>query len=120
MPNGPPILPWLMPQLRAPSTCLSARVMHSVTPCCLTRYSDPVIALTFNRATTHLLCPTAMGAKYARARAWGTPVVDMRWLLHIARTDAPPSPGMFLVPDSQDAEMSDVINRMRGVSRSST
>lgn len=69
-------------------------------------------APTFNRATTHLLCPTATGAKYARARAWGTPVVDMRWLSHIARTGAPPPPGMFLVAD---AEMSDIINRTRGI-----
>lgn len=77
-------------------------------------------APTFNRSTTHLLCPTATGAKYARARAWGTPVVDMRWLSHIARTGKPPSPDMFLVPDSRDAEMSDIMNRTRGVSRSST
>ncbi len=77
-------------------------------------------APTFNRAATHLLCPTATGAKYARARAWGTPVVEMRWLSHIVRTGALPPPGMFLVPDShvQDAETLDFTNRMRGVPHS--
>lgn len=67
-------------------------------------------APTFNRATTHLLCPSAVGAKYDKARVWGTPVVDMRWLSHIAKNGALPPHGMFLVPDSHapDAEMSDV------------
>ncbi|KAI0256238.1 hypothetical protein BJV78DRAFT_448279 [Lactifluus subvellereus] len=57
-------------------------------------------APTFSRSTTHLLCPAATGAKYARARVWGTPVVDIRWLLHIARTGALPPPGVSRVPDS--------------------
>src|SRR6266852_5761367 len=67
-------------------------------------------APTFNRATTHLLCPSAVGAKYDKARMWGTPVVDMRWLSHIAKNGALPPHGMFLVPDSHapDAETSDV------------
>ncbi|KAI0000489.1 hypothetical protein BJV77DRAFT_391179 [Russula vinacea] len=47
-------------------------------------------APTFNRATTHLLCPSAAGAKYAKARMWGTPVVDMSWLSFIAKTGALP------------------------------
>ena len=74
-------------------------------------------APTFNRATTHLLCPSAAGAKYARARVWGTPVVDMSWLSHITKTGALPPPGMFLVTGSHgwDTETSDVINRTRGV-----
>ncbi|KAI9442471.1 hypothetical protein H4582DRAFT_1284064 [Lactarius indigo] len=60
----------------------------------------------FSRSTTHLLCPGATGAKYARARTWGTPVVDIHWLSHIARTGALPQPEMFLVPFSclQDAD----------------
>jgi DNA replication regulator DPB11 len=64
----------------------------------------------FNRATTHLLCPSAVGAKYDKARVWGTPVVNMHWLSHIAKNGALPPHGMFLVPDSHapDAEMSDV------------
>ncbi|KAF8271324.1 hypothetical protein EI94DRAFT_1720928 [Lactarius quietus] len=53
------------------------------------------------RSTTHLLCPCATGAKYTRARAWGTPVVDVQWLSHIARTGALPSPEMFLVSSSR-------------------
>lgn len=55
----------------------------------------------FSRSTTHLLCPGATGAKYTRAQAWGTPVVDMQWLSHIARTGAMPSPEMFLVSNSR-------------------
>jgi DNA replication regulator DPB11 len=67
-------------------------------------------APTFNRATTHLLCPSAVGAKYDKAQVWGTPVVDMRWLSHIAKNGALPPHGMFLVPDSHapDAETSAV------------
>jgi DNA replication regulator DPB11 len=67
-------------------------------------------APTFNRATTHLLCPSAVGAKYDKARVWGTPVVDMRWLSHVAKNGALPPHEMFLVPDSHapDAETSDV------------
>jgi len=67
-------------------------------------------APTFNRAATHLLCPSAVGAKYDKARVWGTPVVDMRWLSHIAKNGALPPHGMFLVSDSHapDAETSDV------------
>lgn len=55
----------------------------------------------FSRSTTHLLCPGATGAKYTRALAWGTPVVDMHWLSHIARTGAVPPPETFLVPNSR-------------------
>ena len=67
-------------------------------------------APTFNRATTHLLCPSAVGAKYDKAQVWGTPVVDMRWLSHIAMNGALPPHGMFLVPDSHApyVETSDV------------
>lgn len=57
-------------------------------------------APTFNRATTHLLCPSATGEKYAKARVWGTPVVDMRWLSYIAKTGALPPREMYLVSDS--------------------
>jgi twin BRCT domain len=72
-------------------------------------------ASTFSRSTTHLLCPAAMGAKYARARMWGTPVVDMRWLFHIARTGALPPPGIFLVPDShtRSAETTNAVKCTR-------
>jgi hypothetical protein len=72
-------------------------------------------APTFCRTTTHLLCPAAVGAKYLRARVWGTPVVDMRWLAHIAKTGALPTTGMFLVPTphAPDVETSDVINCTR-------
>jgi hypothetical protein len=69
------------------------------------KYSDPRIlegmthAPTFNRSTTHLLCPAATGAKYSKAQVWETPVVDMRWLSHIARTGAFPPSGMFFIPD---------------------
>jgi DNA replication regulator DPB11 len=67
-------------------------------------------APTFNRATTHLLCPSAAGAKYAKAQVWATPVVDMRWLSYIAKKGALPPHGMFLVSDSHapNAETLDV------------
>jgi DNA replication regulator DPB11 len=67
-------------------------------------------APTFNRATTHLLCPSAVGAKYDKARVWGTPVVEIRWLSHVAKNGTLPPLGMFLVPESHapDAETPDV------------
>jgi DNA replication regulator DPB11 len=67
-------------------------------------------APTFNRATTHLLCPCAAGAKYAKAQVWGTPVVDVRWLSYIAKKGALPPHEMFLVPDphAPNAETLDV------------
>lgn len=75
-----------------------------------TRPQGMTHAPTFNRATTHLLCPSAVGAKYDKARVWGTPVVDIRWLSHVAKNGALPRRGMFIVPDSHapDAETSDV------------
>ena len=73
-------------------------------------------APTFSRTTTHLLCPSATGAKYDKARVWGTPVVDMRWLSYIAKTGAMPPRGMFVVPDSHapDGEMLDVDQVQEG------
>ncbi|KAI0302600.1 hypothetical protein BC826DRAFT_985156 [Russula brevipes] len=57
---------------------------------------------TFSRTTTHLLCPAAAGAKYLRAQVWGTPVVDMRWLAHIAKTGALPTTGSKLLDLAQE------------------
>lgn len=39
---------------------------------------------TFSRRTTHLLCPTREGPKFAKALEWNIPVVDMKWLTDIA------------------------------------
>jgi len=67
-------------------------------------------APTFNRLTTHLLCPAAAGAKYDKARVWGMPVVDMRWLSYITKMGSLPPPGRFLVSDSHapNNETSDI------------
>ncbi|KAJ7137826.1 hypothetical protein C8R44DRAFT_337819 [Mycena epipterygia] len=48
------------------------------------------LAPVFSRQTTHLVCPSGTGAKYARARKWGVPVVHMGWLNAIARGGAVP------------------------------
>ncbi|KAI0763303.1 hypothetical protein BD413DRAFT_211081 [Trametes elegans] len=45
----------------------------------------------FSRRTTHLLCPSGMGAKADKAREWGTPIVDMEWLASIAHRGVVPS-----------------------------
>ena len=47
----------------------------------------------FSRRTTHLLCPSGVGAKADKAREWGTPIVDMAWPTALARTgEIPPAP----------------------------
>ncbi len=77
-------------------------------------------APTFNRATTHLLCPSATGAKYNKAQVWGTPVVGMRWLSHIAKNGVLPPHGMFLVSGSYapDTETWDVNMMQEGTTAS--
>ncbi|KAJ6582546.1 hypothetical protein DFH09DRAFT_1439346 [Mycena vulgaris] len=51
----------------------------------------------FSQLTTHLLCPGGTGAKYARARQWGVPIVDMGWLAAMAQHGAVPDVQAFLV-----------------------
>ncbi|EIN03978.1 hypothetical protein PUNSTDRAFT_93421 [Punctularia strigosozonata HHB-11173 SS5] len=49
------------------------------------------------RRTTHLLCPSGAGAKFAKANEWGVPVVGMAWLEYMARTGAVPPRGTLLI-----------------------
>ncbi|KAJ7047937.1 hypothetical protein C8F04DRAFT_26484 [Mycena alexandri] len=55
------------------------------------------LAPAFSRSTTHLLCPSATGPKYTRAREWGVPIVGMGWLAAMAREGRVPDVGAFLV-----------------------
>jgi hypothetical protein len=45
----------------------------------------------FSRRSTHLLCPSGVGAKFEKAREWGTPVVAQIWLAEVARTGKVPN-----------------------------
>ncbi|KAI0050525.1 hypothetical protein FA95DRAFT_1593917 [Auriscalpium vulgare] len=44
----------------------------------------------FNRGSTHLLCESEKGAKFDKAREWGVPVVNLRWLSALVATGAVP------------------------------
>ncbi|THH08112.1 hypothetical protein EW146_g9100 [Bondarzewia mesenterica] len=57
-------------------------------------------APTFSRASTHLLCPSAKGAKFEKAREWGTPIVVGRWLDEAARTGIIPPIFDYLIVDA--------------------
>ncbi|EIW83796.1 hypothetical protein CONPUDRAFT_119192 [Coniophora puteana RWD-64-598 SS2] len=45
---------------------------------------------TFSRRTTHLVCPSANGAKYDKALEWNIPVVNLSWLEDAARLGTVP------------------------------
>ncbi|KAJ7717673.1 hypothetical protein B0H16DRAFT_1433724 [Mycena metata] len=60
------------------------------------------LAPAFSRSTTHLLCPSATGPKYTRAREWGVPVVGMRWLAAMAKEGRVPEVGGFLVGGGEE------------------
>ena len=49
------------------------------------------LAPNFSKKTTHLLCPSATGPKFAKACEWGKPVVKMSWLAAMASTGNIPS-----------------------------
>ncbi|KAI6099787.1 hypothetical protein F5141DRAFT_1143582 [Pisolithus sp. B1] len=55
------------------------------------------IAQTFSRRSTHLLCPSAKGAKFDKALEWRIPVVSMEWLNSMARDGSVPDTGRYLV-----------------------
>ncbi|KAI6039915.1 hypothetical protein EDC04DRAFT_3003286 [Pisolithus marmoratus] len=55
------------------------------------------IAQTFSRRSTHLLCPSAKGAKFDKALEWRIPVVSMEWLNFMAREGSIPDVGRYLV-----------------------
>ncbi|KAJ7236947.1 hypothetical protein C8J57DRAFT_1728118 [Mycena rebaudengoi] len=63
------------------------------------------LAPTFSRHTTHLLCPSGSGAKFAKAREWGVPVVGMGWLGAMVRGEGDGVPGVedYLVSAAPDA-----------------
>jgi hypothetical protein len=64
---------------------------------------------TFSRRSTHLLCPSARGAKYDKARLWGVSVVGMEWLIALATTGKVPDPRDFEVaPGAENATTMDV------------
>ncbi|KAJ7449521.1 hypothetical protein FB451DRAFT_1287192 [Mycena latifolia] len=65
------------------------------------------LAPAFSRHTTHLLCPGGTGVKYARAREWGVPVVDMGWLGAMAQHGSVPDVQAFLVLPGEDAADAD-------------
>ncbi|THU93336.1 hypothetical protein K435DRAFT_757653 [Dendrothele bispora CBS 962.96] len=51
----------------------------------------------FSKRATYLLCPSADGLKYEKAKEWGIPVVSMEWIREIKRTGVIPKTGSFLV-----------------------
>ncbi|KAK0202902.1 hypothetical protein DFS33DRAFT_940575 [Desarmillaria ectypa] len=63
----------------------------------LVRALGMILAPVFSRQATHLLCPSATGAKYDKAREWGVPVVHMRWLAEAVSTGCVPDVSAFLV-----------------------
>lgn len=74
-------------------------------------YPGITLAPAFSRQTTHLLCPSGTGAKFARAREWGVPVVNMGWLTAMAREGAVPAVHAFLVDVASDPAGADAQGR---------
>lgn len=60
------------------------------------------IAQTFSRRSTHLLCPSAKGAKFDKALEWRIPVVSMEWINSMARDGSVPDVGRHLVTHLQN------------------
>jgi len=60
------------------------------------------LAQTFSRRSTHLLCPSACGAKYDKAKEWNIPVVGMAWLEDMAKEGRVPDVGEYLIGDIGD------------------
>lgn len=77
------------------------------------------LAQIFSRRSTHLLCPSACGAKYDKAKEWNIPVVGMAWLEDMAKAGKVPDIGEYLIGDvgnraakgkARDVQMVDTIN----------
>jgi hypothetical protein len=49
-----------------------------------------------------LLCPSACGAKYDKAKEWNIPVVGMAWLEDMAKEGRVPDVGEYLIGDIGD------------------
>ncbi|KAG6878077.1 hypothetical protein C0992_008613 [Termitomyces sp. T32_za158] len=52
----------------------------------------------FSKKSTHLLCPSGTGLKFDKALEWGTPVVTVQWLAHIATTGVIPPTSEYPPP----------------------
>ncbi|KAF5340459.1 hypothetical protein D9758_013575 [Tetrapyrgos nigripes] len=63
----------------------------------------------FSRRATHLLCPSAEGLKYDKAKEWNIPVVGMEWMEEIKRMGSIPDVDRFLVSGA-----SSVVERESG------
>ncbi|KAG2064023.1 hypothetical protein BDR04DRAFT_1110728 [Suillus decipiens] len=74
------------------------------------------LAQIFSRRSTHLLCPSACGAKYDKAKEWNIPVVGMAWLEDMATEGKVPNVSEYLIGDrvekgkAKDMQMVDTIN----------
>lgn len=44
----------------------------------------------FSPKSTHLLCPSGTGIKFDKAKEWNIPIINMDWLIDIARTGTIP------------------------------
>jgi DNA replication regulator DPB11 len=65
----------------------------------------------FSRRSTHLLCPSMVGAKFEKAREWGIPVVSLKWLEEVARSGMIPAVDVF--PDAhRGSQRMDAITEM--------
>lgn len=94
----------------------------------LVRALGMTLAPVFSRQATHLLCPSATGAKFNKAREWGVPVVHMGWLTEAVRMGVVPDTHAFLVTSmnkgkgkaDDDSAMIDITNGMKLASQLST
>ncbi|KAG2147749.1 uncharacterized protein EDB93DRAFT_1146459 [Suillus bovinus] len=57
------------------------------------------LAQIFSRRSTHLLCPSACGTKYDKAKEWNIPVVGMAWLEDMAKEGKVPDISEYLIGD---------------------
>ncbi|KAG1736323.1 hypothetical protein EDB19DRAFT_1721537 [Suillus lakei] len=60
------------------------------------------LAQIFSRRSTHLLCPSACGAKYDKAKEWNIPVVGMAWLEDMATEGKVPDVSEYLIGEVGD------------------
>ncbi|KAG2341205.1 BRCT domain-containing protein [Suillus weaverae] len=77
------------------------------------------LAQIFSRRSTHLLCPSACGAKYDKAKEWNIPVVGMAWLEDMATEGKIPDISKYIIGGigdrtakgkAKDAQMVDTTN----------
>ncbi|KAJ3755188.1 hypothetical protein EV360DRAFT_50183 [Lentinula raphanica] len=57
----------------------------------------------FSKRATHLLCPSAEGLKFDKAREWGVPVVGLAWLEEMKRSGVVPDAQAHLVSSNSRA-----------------